>query len=202
MQRYFFVEIEGYFFDLQRKMSATEQKWLVRLLLKKMKCGLSGREILNIYDENAMDIYNKRSFLSDVCEIIDSKTPLDQVDMIEVFKPIRPMLCERGYIAQIENMLNLHKYYMDTKMDGERCHLHVMGNDIKYFSRRCKEINFGSNNQTQADFSKIFRECLNRSVKSAIFDGEIMAYDRITGIFMKKGMWWKSTNFRLELEVF
>ncbi|XP_031627272.1 DNA ligase 4 [Contarinia nasturtii] len=179
-------KIHDVFYQLISKMTAIQQKWLVRMILKKVSCGLSEREILSIYDERAWDLHNKRSLLSDVCAIIDSDTPLDQIDVIEVFKPIHPMLCERGYVAQIKEMLKEHKYYMDTKMDGERCHLHINGNECQYFSRRCKEIKFGTKNQTPAKYAYIFRECLSRDVKNAIFDGEMMVYNRVTNTFVKK----------------
>lgn len=173
-------------------MSALDCKWLTRILLKKLNLGLGHQYILSKYHPMAFELYNQNSHLSDVCEIIDSGVPLDDIKngIIEVFKPIRPMLCERGYIADINEMLKQHGYYLETKMDGERCQLHVNGTQFKYISRQCKDDYmtriFGATSTTGLFSPKMYQQ-LNGKVRNAIFDGEMMVWDRVTETFLKKG---------------
>lgn len=85
-------------------------------------------------------------------------------------------------------MLARNDYYLETKMDGERCQVHVNGTEFKYYSRGCKddltEV-FGSTGRTGL-FSPFFYGQLNRDVKNAIFDGEMMVWDNEENSMLKK----------------
>lgn len=172
------------------KMSALDRKWITRLLLKKLRLGVGDEKILNIYNPNASMVYKQCSLLSRVCEVIDKKIPFDQIQngLLELFKPVRPMLCERGYVSKINKMLSEHNYYLETKMDGERCLLHINGTEFKYFSRGCKDENtaiFGASSTTGL-YSPFMYHQLKGAVKNAIFDGEMMVWDREEETFSKK----------------
>ena len=86
-------------------------------------------------------------------------------------------------------MLAENGYYLETKMDGERCQVHVNGTEFKYFSRGCKDDLtqvFGSSNRNGL-FSPFFYGQLNTGeVKNAIFDGEMMVWDNEDDSFLKK----------------
>lgn len=172
-------------------MSALDRKWLTRILLKKMRLGIGQQKIFELYHPKSFELYNQYSHLSRVCEIIDSKMPLDDIKggIIELFAPIRPMLCERGRISQINQLLSKNVFYLETKMDGERCQLHMNGTEFKYFSRNCKDDNtsiFGATSTTGLYSPFLFHK-LNGKVKNAIFDGEMMVWDRESDCFLKKG---------------
>lgn len=172
-------------------MSALDRKWLTRILLKKLRLGVGQKYMLELYHPKAWDLYNQYSHLSRVCEVVESNIPLDDLKsgILEIFKPIRPMLCERGYISQINRMLSENVYYVETKMDGERIQLHLNGTQFKYFSRSCKDelTNiFGASNTTGL-YSPFFYEQLNGNIQNAIFDGEMMVWDREADIYLKKG---------------
>lgn len=192
---HFRIEIDNELVRMLNGMSALDRKWLTRTILKKLDLGIGKKFILYAYNRMAWDLYNQCSRLSDVCEIIESKVPLDELKagIVDVFKPIRPMLCERGYISQINQMLIEHEYYLETKMDGERCQLHVRGTEFKYFSRNCKEDDltksFGASGELSSGglYSPYLYLQLNGRIKSAIFDGEMMVWDRQDEIYCKKG---------------
>lgn len=131
-----------------------------------------------------MDYYNQYSLLSRTCEIIESGNANEEENQnqnhIEIFKPIRPMLCERGKIADINGLLGEDDYYVETKMDGERCHIHIKGKEYKYFSRSCNDE---STKVFGADFSggllsPVLHRLLSGKFESAIFDGEMMVWNR------------------------
>lgn len=85
-------------------------------------------------------------------------------------------------------MLAKNDYYLETKMDGERCQVHVDGTQFKYFSRGGKDDftqTFGSSN-VNGTFSPFFHRQLSAEVKNAIFDGEMMVWDNVDDTFLKK----------------
>lgn len=190
---FYCLEIEDKISVMLFKMSALETKWITRILLKKLYLNLGKKYILWKYHPKANDLYNQNSHLSNVCELIDSGAKLDDFKngIIELFKPIRPMLCERAHMSKINEMLSQNVYYLETKMDGERCQLHVNGTQFKYFSRQCKEDDltriFGATSTTGL-YSPFLYHKLNGKVRNAIFDGEIMVWDREAECFLKKGM--------------
>ena len=52
--------------QLLRQLSAREQKWLIRIVMKEMKMGLSQQAVLSMYHEDAEDLYNVKMNLEKV----------------------------------------------------------------------------------------------------------------------------------------
>lgn len=108
-------------------MSAVDRKWLTRILLKKLKLGIGDKRLLELYNPRAYDLYVQCNHLSDVCKAIETNTvPVGRPSndgtneaslgeasngpsngLIQIFRPLRPMLCERGYISQINKVSTL-----------------------------------------------------------------------------------------------
>lgn len=152
--------------------------------------GLGFERILHIYHPHAVEYYNQLSHLSHVCDQIDFGNAILQQNQshIELFKPIRPMLCERGLISQIKRTLGEDDYYVETKMDGERCHIHIDGNKFKYFSRNCKDecTNVFGSDCSVGLFSPVLHRLLNSKIRNAIFDGEMMVWNRERNVYVTK----------------
>jgi len=57
-----------------QKTSAEEQKWLIRMILKEMKMGLSQQSVFSIFHQDAEDVYNVKMSLEKVfyvrCQIV------------------------------------------------------------------------------------------------------------------------------------
>lgn len=105
--RHNWIEIDNAMVRMMKKMSATDVKWLTRILLKKLKLGIGDKRLLDLYNPRAYDMYVQCSNLSDVCKAIDSNTAPDNQPtngLIQIFRPLRSMLCERGYISQINQV--------------------------------------------------------------------------------------------------
>lgn len=100
-------------------MSALDRKWLTRILLKKMSLGIGDQRILALYDKRAFNLYAQCNHLSDVCKAIESNNVPESGSsngLIQIFRPIRSMLCEKGYISQInqvsiKSMFALHLFH-------------------------------------------------------------------------------------------
>lgn len=50
-----------------RNMSAREQKWLIRMVLKEMKMGLSQQSVFSVYHQDAEDLFNVKMSMDKVC---------------------------------------------------------------------------------------------------------------------------------------
>lgn len=178
------AQVDTVFAGAIREMSALDCKWFTRIILKKLSLRLGFHRIMQLYHPGALDLYNQISLLSRTCEIIESGVAIEEQMQnqghIEIFKPIRAMLCERGKIADIDTRLGKDDYYVETKMDGERCQIHIQGKNYKYYSRQCHDEStnvFGADSSGGL-FSPVLHRLLSGKFESAIFDGEMMVWDR------------------------
>eukprot|EP00026_Physarum_polycephalum_P001548 Phypoly_transcript_01550.p1 GENE.Phypoly_transcript_01550~~Phypoly_transcript_01550.p1 ORF type:complete len:948 (+),score=159.21 Phypoly_transcript_01550:87-2930(+) len=163
---------------LLKHTTAIEQKWLVRIILKELKIGLSEKTILNFFHENAMDLFNVTSNLRTVCE--ELKNPSFKVDSSEgvsLFRPIKPMLASRHKPEDVLNIMGTHPCIFETKFDGERIQVHKNGKEIKLFSRN-------SNDVTRIYGDKLIPNLLETIVvDKCIIDGELLVWDTISERF-------------------
>lgn len=51
---------------LLKNTSAREQKWLIRIIMKELKIGISQQSIFSVYHEDAEDLYNVKMSLDKV----------------------------------------------------------------------------------------------------------------------------------------
>ncbi|UYV82304.1 hypothetical protein LAZ67_21001670 [Cordylochernes scorpioides] len=85
---------------LLRNMSALEQKWLIRMILKEMRLGISENTILKIFHPDAIDLYDHTTSLENVClKLPNPKIRLHEIE-IKLFSHFRPMLAEMMSPAQ------------------------------------------------------------------------------------------------------
>lgn len=105
--------------DLIRKCTAEELKWLVRIILKDLKIGLSHERVLPIYHVDALEYYNATSSLREVCkEFVDKTHSLKNV--LRMFHPIKPMLSARKKLEELPLAIENKVFLIETKFDGER----------------------------------------------------------------------------------
>jgi len=128
-------EVSRHLLHLLRNTSATEQKWLIRIILKELKFGLSETSVLNAFHPDAKDLYDVTNSLTKVCtQLKDPNIRLHEID-ISIFAPFRPMLADRAAPDKVVNLMHNRTFYIETKYDGERMQLHRKGDEFKYFSR-------------------------------------------------------------------
>lgn len=116
-----------------------EQKWLIRMILKDMKLGISKETILQVFHPDASELYNVTTDLNKVClQLHDPSVSLSEVS-IELFSAFKPMLAAVANIRQIEKQMGNRPFYIETKLDGERIQLHKAGDVYKYYTRNSYE---------------------------------------------------------------
>lgn len=173
---------------LLQNSSAEEQKWLIRMIMKDLKLGISENTIFSIYHPDARDLFDVTSSLSKVCTML--KNPLVRLNEIEIslFNPFRPMLAEQASPEQIEKLMSNQSFYIENKYDGERIQLHKEGNKYMYFSRNCIDFtNHYGGTPFEGSFTPFIAEAFNSNMKNCILDGEMVGYNKKLKCFGSKG---------------
>ncbi|KAK3510421.1 hypothetical protein QTP70_005919 [Hemibagrus guttatus] len=156
------------YFVLKKRCTsqALEQKWLIRMILKDMKLGISKETVLQLHDPSVS---------------------LNEVS-ISLFSAFKPMLAGVGNIRQVEKQMENQVFYIETKLDGERIQLHKDGDVYKYYSRNSFEYtqHFGAS-PLEGSITPYIHNVFKSNVVSCILDGEMMAYNPATETFMQKG---------------
>jgi len=171
-----------------RNTSAKEQKWLIRIIMKELKMGLSQASVLGVFHEDAEDLYNVKMSLDKVCTML--KDPTARLHEIEIalFSPFRPMLGDRAAPNKIEQLMGNRPFFVEIKFDGERMQLHKSGNTYKYFSRGGNEYThvYGAD-ESSGNFTQFIAVAFKSTVRSCIIDGEMVGYNPVTKTIGSKG---------------
>lgn len=169
-------------------MTAVDQKWLIRIILKHLNLGLGQQKVFSIYHPHAKDFYAQYSHLSRVCECIENGEHLKPKGTIEPMQPFRPMLCQRFDVSQLEQIIKNKEYYLETKMDGERFQLHMNNGEYKYFSRNGYDFtNVYGSNVVEGILTPAIHRLFKISVQNIILDGEMMVWNKEEQIYHTKG---------------
>ena len=151
-----------------------EQKWIISIILKDLKIGLSYESFFKYFDPRAVDIYNSTSSLISVCEYLsDPKSQKYSQTFYQIFSPIKPMLVARMTLDNIIKTFQGVKVLVETKFDGERIQCHLHDNEVQFYTRNSVDYTtiYGPK------FSHLIKTSIN--AKSAILDGEIVVYDKV-----------------------
>jgi DNA ligase-4 len=181
-----------------RSSTALEMKWIVRILLKDLKIGLSEKSILGLFHREALDMYNVTSNLRTVCEElvrtkghtkgytkgytkghtkVSESLPLS----IEIGRALKPMLASRHSPEEVVKLMEGSPFVIEKKYDGERVMIHKNGKEIQLFSRNCNEIT----NLYGELLAPLILQCVAAS--RCILDGELLVYDTLTEQFEEFG---------------
>ncbi|KAM9328784.1 DNA ligase 4 [Pholidichthys leucotaenia] len=174
--------------DLITKSSALEQKWLIRMILKDMKLGISKETVLQVFHPDAAELYNVNTDLNKVChQLHDPAVSLSEVS-IGLFSAFKPMLAAVANIRNVEKQMGNSPFYIETKLDGERIQLHKDGDVYKYFSRNAFEYTqqFGGS-PLEGSLTPYIHNVFKSNIVNCILDGEMMAYNPTAETFMQKG---------------
>ncbi|XP_062701194.1 DNA ligase 4-like [Aedes albopictus] len=176
-------------------MTQLDQKWLIRIILKNLRMGMSQTKLLGLYHPKAGALFDRLSHLSKVCDAVESGEGLEEIGepgsgmAVRLFNPVKPMLCQRVDLKLVDGMLKKDEFWLETKMDGERFQIHKEGQVFKYFSRNSYEYShvFGENpNHPGSTLTPYLSNLLTASVQSMILDGEMMVFDKRELIYRDK----------------
>ncbi|GAV59686.1 DNA_ligase_A_M domain-containing protein/DNA_ligase_A_N domain-containing protein/DNA_ligase_A_C domain-containing protein/PTCB-BRCT domain-containing protein [Cephalotus follicularis] len=166
---------------LIKKTNAQEMKWIVMIILKDLKLGISEKSIFHEFHPDAEDLFNVTCDLKMVCEKLKDRSQRHKRQDIEIGKAVRPQLAMRvGDAAAAWKKLNGKEVVVECKFDGDRIQIHKNGTKIHYFSR-----NFLDHSEYEQAMSDIIAE--NVLVDRCILDGEILVWDKSLNRFAEFG---------------
>ncbi|XP_061641714.1 DNA ligase 4 [Phyllopteryx taeniolatus] len=168
--------------------SALEQKWLIRMILKDMKLGISKETVLQVFHPDAAELYNVTTDLDKVCQQLHSPSVSLSEISIRLFSAFKPMLAAVANIRNVEKQMGNSPFYIETKLDGERIQLHKDGDVYKYFSRNAFAYTqqFGGS-PLEGSLTPYIHNVFQNHIVNCILDGEMMAYNPTANTFMQKG---------------
>ncbi|KAI3801600.1 hypothetical protein L1987_29709 [Smallanthus sonchifolius] len=157
--------------DLIKKTNAQEMKWIVMIILKDLKLGISEKSIFHEFHPDAEDLFNVTCDLKLVCERLRDPRQRHKRQDIEVGKAVRPQLALRvANAASAWKKLHGKEVVIECKFDGDRIQIHKNGQEIHFFSR-----NFLDHPEYIHGMSDVIMQ--NVLVDRCILDGEMLVWD-------------------------
>lgn len=166
---------------LKKLTTATEHKWLSKIILKDMKMHLKHETILNHFHEKAVELYNRCTDLKEVLFLIQTNSSELANMGLRPFSAFKPMLAGLAYMEKLPTLLRNEDVVSETKFDGERVMIHKVNNQIKYFTRNSQDYT----NIYAGKFDKIVRKCV--TARTCILDGEMLIWSNELGCFREFG---------------
>ncbi|KAI0497035.1 hypothetical protein KFK09_023363 [Dendrobium nobile] len=166
---------------LIKKTNAVEMKWILMIILKDLKLGISEKSIFHEFHPDAEDLFNVTCDLKLVCEKLKDKGQRHKRQDIEVGKAVRPQLAMRISDATTAwKKFHGKQIVAECKFDGDRIQIHRNGKDIHFYSR-----NFLDHTEYLHGMSDVILQ--NILVDRIILDGEMLVWDTSTNRFAEFG---------------
>ena len=163
--------------ELLNGATPLEAKYLVRFCLGKLRLGVGDPSIIDALsmmkhgdkkDKVVLErAFNLCSDLGEVAEHYIAGKDLSHFST-QPGKPIRPALAERLPSSK-EIIEKLGKCAVEAKYDGLRMQIHVENSQVEIYSRKLEKMTHM--------FPEITKAAASLKIKSAIFEGEALAYN-------------------------
>ncbi|KAI9247434.1 hypothetical protein BDA99DRAFT_525900 [Phascolomyces articulosus] len=168
--------------------TAFEQKWLIRIILKDLKMGMSDGSIFQVYHPQAREMYSVCSNFEKVCKDLQDPFVKLNKSTIGLFQPFKPQLGHKDVPKDVRAISHEGKFYIEEKLDGDRMQMHYDATTqrFKWFTRK-------SNDYTQYYGEKPLPGKLSGHIVdslkgvSLVLDGEMMTYDPKLDVFLPFG---------------
>lgn len=177
------------FKTLVKTFTALENKWLVRIINKDLKMGMSENSVLPCYHPDAAELFNVCSDLRKT--VLDCSDPNVRISTssVTLCSPFKPMLSKKLHSAKevVESMKN-QPFWIENKLDGERVQIHKDGDNYRYWSRNSTEFThlYGATPK-EGSLTPFLHPLITSKAESLILDGEMVEYDPATKEILKFG---------------
>ncbi|KAF8582783.1 DNA ligase 4 [Ramaria rubella] len=165
--------------------TSTEQRWLVRIILKDLIISVKETTVFSVLHEDAMALFNTCSDLKRVAhDLYDPTKRLDADEKtVKLFRAFAPMLCKRPTkrIEDTVKLMHSDTFIIEEKLDGERMQLHKLGNEYFYCSRKGKDYTYlYGKTVREGSLTPYIDKAIDPRVVSIILDGEMLVWDPVT----------------------
>ncbi|KAI9242594.1 MAG: ATP dependent DNA ligase domain-containing protein [Podila humilis] len=176
------AENKGIFEILIKNYTSLENKWIVRIINRNLKIGMSESSVLPAYHQDALELFNVCSDLRKT--VLDCADPTIRISTSSVTlnHPFKPMLSKRLHTAkEILDGMGDEVFWIEEKLDGERIQIHKDGENYRYWSRNSTEFThlYGATPR-EGSLTPFIHPLINSKAHSLILDGEMVEYDPAT----------------------
>ncbi|KAF9576505.1 DNA ligase (ATP) [Mortierella alpina] len=176
------------FKTLVQSYTALENKWIVRIINKDLKIGMSENSVLPCYHPDAADLFNVCSDLRKT--VLDCSDPTIRIttSSVALNQPFKPMLSKRLPIKEVVESMGNMPFWIETKLDGERVQVHKDGENYRYWSRNSTDFThlYGANPK-EGSLTPFIHSLFHPKATQLILDGEMVEYDPVTKQIMNFG---------------
>ncbi|KNA22605.1 hypothetical protein SOVF_030970 [Spinacia oleracea] len=157
--------------EMIRRTNWQEMKWIVMIILKELKIGLSEKIVFDVFHPDAEDLFNVTCDLRLVCEKLSDRNVRHKRQDIQVGKAVIPQKADRALDCR-DALKKLHgkEVVVECKFDGFRIQIHKDGGKINYFSP-----NYHDHDEYAPAMSNVIVD--NVLVDKCILDGEMLVWD-------------------------
>ncbi|KAL9673354.1 hypothetical protein QQ045_029610 [Rhodiola kirilowii] len=167
--------------SLISRTNAQEMKWILMIILKDLKLGISEKSIFHEFHIDAEDLFNVTCDLKLVCEKLSNQSQCHKRQDIEVGKPVRPQSAKKAANASAAwKKLHGKEVVVECKFDGDRIQIHKNGPEVHFFSR-----NFLDHPEYEHAMSDVIEKSI--LVDRCILDGEMLVWDTSLNRFSEFG---------------
>ncbi|KAG0027419.1 DNA ligase (ATP) [Podila clonocystis] len=176
------AENKAIFEILVKNYTSLENKWIIRIINKNLKIGMSESSVLPAYHQDALELFNVCSDLRKT--VLDCADPTVRISTSSVTlnHPFKPMLSKRLHTAkEILEGMGDESFWIEEKLDGERIQVHKDGENYRYWSRNSTEFThlYGATPR-EGSLTPFIHPLINSKAHSLILDGEMVEYDPAT----------------------
>ncbi|BFI04909.1 DNA ligase 4 [Marchantia polymorpha subsp. ruderalis] len=167
--------------EMINKTNAQEMRWIIMIILKDLKLGISEKTFFSEFHPDAEDLFNVTCDLKLVCDKLRNRNERYDRQDIEVGKAVRPQLAAR--VANVEEAWKKFRgkqVIVECKFDGDRIQIHKNGSSVNFFSR-----NFIDHQEFKEGVANLIIQ--NVLPDKCILDGEMLVWDRSTKRFADFG---------------
>eukprot|EP00850_Spirogloea_muscicola_P019235 SM000186S04153 [mRNA] locus=s186:138690:147447:- [translate_table: standard] len=167
--------------ELISKTNVREMKWLICIILKDLKLGVSEKTVFSELHPDAEDLFNVTCDLKLVCQKLSDRSVRYKRQDIEVGKAVRPQLAARVDTSEAAwKKMKGKAVIVECKFDGDRIQIHKDGETVYFFSRTFLD---------HAEYKEAISDLIvsNVSQEKCILDGEMLVFDRSTNRFADFG---------------
>lgn len=167
--------------ELINKTNAQEMRWIIMIILKDLKLGISEKTVFSEFHPDAEDYFNVTCDLKLVCEKLRDRSIRYKRQDIEVGKAVRPQLAARA--ANVEDAWKKMRgkdVVVECKFDGDRIQVHKNGNNLNFWSRTFND---------HPEFKEAIGDVLCQRIipEKCTLDGEMLVWDRVSQRFAEFG---------------
>ncbi|PAA70532.1 hypothetical protein BOX15_Mlig012247g1 [Macrostomum lignano] len=181
-------EVKRQLFALIKQTTALEQKWLIRIVLRDIRAGVSEKTVLSAFHPDAEALYDVTQSLEKVCTSLHYPGVRLHEIGVALNTPFRPMLGEAASVLQLGELFAGRPFLLEVKFDGERMQLHKSGSGYRYWSRSGLEwtATYGAAPDGPGNLTPHVASAFLPGVDNCILDGEMMGFNLETNTMGSK----------------